>query len=182
MLRHLLSCVLITAGCAGPSEPCPEPSPARETGGGEVAEVGRAAASLCEEQPSPAVHLLRPTDTQSFSSAKDDGWEIFASHQVSFYCGCAYERPDPDRAGVPDHSSCGYQLAGSYDNRADRIEWEHLVPAARMGQDRACWTQEDCVRPSTGTPLEGRDCCEATDEEFAMMLLRCRPKAPARCT
>ena len=43
------------------------------------------------------------TTTQSFNKAKQHMVEVFADHEITFYCGCAY-------AGTTvDHASCGYQ-------------------------------------------------------------------------
>ena len=40
--------------------------------------------------------------------------------------------------GVPDLSSCGYSVRKNA-NRAERIEWEHVMPAWEFGHQRQCW-------------------------------------------
>jgi len=110
----------------------------------------------------------RPTSTRSFDDAKGEGWQIFADHALSFYCGCPYTRPDPNRTGVPDLQACGYVPTDTYEARSRRIEWEHIVPAHRFGHYRECWQRENCVS-DTGASLRPRDCCVHHDEEFHMM-------------
>ena len=122
----------------------------------------------CHNESGDRITADRPTSTRSFESAKDEGWQIFADHAVSFYCGCPYTRPDPNLTGIPDLHACGYDPADSYESRAQRIEWEHIVPAHRFGHYRECWQQEDCVSEN-GASLRPRDCCEHHDEEFFMM-------------
>lgn len=40
--------------------------------------------------------------------------------------------------GIPDLTSCGYSVRKNA-NRAQRIEWEHVVPAWTFGHQRQCW-------------------------------------------
>lgn len=49
--------------------------------------------------------------------------------------------------GKVDLASCGYQVR-KQQNRAERIEWEHIVPAWVFGHQRQCWQQggrKNCV-------------------------------------
>jgi deoxyribonuclease-1 len=99
----------------------------------------------------------------SFSTAKRRlAAEVYFDHHVDLYCGCEYD--DDDRV---DASSCGFE-ARSNEERGARIEWEHMVPAARFGQHRACWRGETC------DGHRGRECCSRSpasggDEEFRAM-------------
>lgn len=43
-----------------------------------------------------------------------------------------------EKVGVVDLASCGYQVR-KQQNRAQRIEWEHIVPAWVFGHQRQCW-------------------------------------------
>lgn len=61
----------------------------------------------------------------SFSHAKNEAVKIYRDHPVSFYCGC--EIRWQGKKGIPDLESCGYQVRKN-ENRASRIEWEHVVP------------------------------------------------------
>ncbi|WP_279386523.1 endonuclease [Motiliproteus coralliicola] len=74
----------------------------------------------------------------SFAKAKRLAAKIYADQPVSFYCGCAIETQG--KKLKPDLSSCGYQVR-KQPRRANRIEWEHLMPAYHFGHQRQCWQQ-----------------------------------------
>lgn len=70
---------------------------------------------------------------RDFNSAKKVLPGIFTGElKEEFYCGCQYEGKAIDLA------SCGY-VARKNENRARRIEWEHIVPAWEIGHQRQCW-------------------------------------------
>jgi deoxyribonuclease-1 len=98
----------------------------------------------------------------SFASAKRYAIALYADHARTLYCDCAYA---DDKRVLPE--SCGYtsRTAGA---RAQRIEWEHLVPAFAFGAERACWARGACV-DSKGRAYGGRRCCRRSDSEFASM-------------
>lgn len=81
-----------------------------------------------------------------------------------FYCGCATSRHGASGGSV-DLASCGYQPRKNPD-RAARLEWEHILPAARIGAGRACWISgaPQCVKD--GEPFKGRACCEIADPGY----------------
>jgi deoxyribonuclease-1 len=91
---------------------------------------------------------------QSFSQAKKIATEIYADHQVSFYCGCSYARIENKL--TPDLQSCGYKPRKE-PKRASRIEWEHVVPAWAFGHQLQCWQDG------------GRKNCRKTSEKFRLM-------------
>ena len=74
--------------------------------------------------------------------------------QTSFYCGCDIRYQG--KKMVPDLASCGYEVR-KQSNRANRIEWEHIVPAADFGRQRQCWQEG------------GRKNCVKNDPLFAQM-------------
>lgn len=74
----------------------------------------------------------------SFSKAKTAGVQVNADAPGDFYCGCPIQWQG--KKGVPDLASCGYQVRKNA-NRAQRIEWEHVVPAWQLGHQRQCWQQ-----------------------------------------
>ena len=86
---------------------------------------------------------------------------------TSFYCGCDITRTGSS-SGKVDLQSCGYADDGNL-NRAKRLEWEHIVPAATLGAGRQCWSQglPQCVK--NGEAYSGRECCEDHDPIFQMM-------------
>ncbi|KHT61916.1 deoxyribonuclease I [Photobacterium gaetbulicola] len=102
----------------------------------------------------PVFALLLSTTTlaapNNFSHAK-----VLAKENVyfdrtdngTFYCGCSYTFMGKS-GGRVDLDSCGYQVRKNQ-NRAQRIEWEHIVPASNFGRARQCWQEggrKNCVR------------------------------------
>ena len=72
----------------------------------------------------------------SFSQAKTAGVKVNADVPGDFYCGCKINWQG--KKGVVDLDSCGYKVRKN-ENRASRIEWEHVVPAWQFGHQRQCW-------------------------------------------
>ncbi len=73
----------------------------------------------------------------------------------TLYCGCQWEWVGKS-GGQVDLASCGYQVR-KQQSRAQRIEWEHIVPAWVFGHQRQCWQNG------------GRKNCVSTDETFRQM-------------
>ncbi|HLR17941.1 MAG TPA: endonuclease [Alcanivoracaceae bacterium] len=71
------------------------------------------------------------------------------------YCGCTWKWVGVS-GGRTDLASCGYEIRAQK-VRAERIEWEHVVPAWQFGHQRQCWQQG------------GRKHCKRTDPVFNMM-------------
>ncbi|EXJ15923.1 endonuclease [Imhoffiella purpurea] len=104
-----------------------------------------------------------PSVASSFSGAKRLLYEqVYADHRETFYCGCRYD----DKRQI-ELGTCG--LTSLTSSRAQRVEAEHVFPAAQFGNMRKCWRQPeafpDCVTDS-GRTLSGRQCCERTDPVF----------------
>ena len=115
---------------------------------------------------------------ENFCAAKMLLAEVHAEigHSSSLYCGCDFVRAMDDycdqlSGGDIDRESCGLK-ARKNEDRSDRIEWEHVVPASWFGNTRSCWTQgnELCVNDK-GKAYKGRNCCltEGVDPEFMAM-------------
>ena len=82
----------------------------------------------------------------SFSQAKAAGVKVNADAPGDFYCGCKINWQG--KKGVVDLESCGYKVRKN-ENRASRIEWEHVVPAWQFGHQRQCWQsggRKNCTR------------------------------------
>jgi len=60
-----------------------------------------------------------------------------ASAIGELYCGCKWTWVGKS-GGRVDAQSCGYQTR-KQQNRAERTEWEHIVPAWTFGHQRQCW-------------------------------------------
>jgi deoxyribonuclease-1 len=78
-----------------------------------------------------------------------------ASDQGELYCGCKWVWTGKS-GGRIDPESCGYETRAQQ-TRADRIEWEHIVPAWIFGHQRQCWQNG------------GRKNCIADDPVFRAM-------------
>lgn len=96
----------------------------------------------------------------SFEEAKKIArQEIFfdqaAGKQGTLYCGCQWQWMGKSGDRV-DLATCGYQVRKQI-NRAQRIEWEHIVPASVFGHQRQCWQNG------------GRKNCVMTDPVFRAM-------------
>lgn len=72
----------------------------------------------------------------SFAFAKKLAAQVYKAHPNSFYCGCKIEWIE--KKGIPDLDSCGYEYR-KQKLRAERIEWEHIMPAWQLGHQRHCW-------------------------------------------
>ncbi len=82
----------------------------------------------------------------SFRQAKQIAAEIYEEQPVSFYCGCIIKKQG--KKLIPDLASCGYEIR-KQPKRANRIEWEHVVPAWAFGHQLLCWQQggrKNCAR------------------------------------
>lgn len=82
----------------------------------------------------------------------------------TLYCGCNWEWTGTS-GGRIDLASCGYKIRAQA-TRAKRIEWEHIVPASWLGQQRQCWQQG------------GRKNCSANDPVFSKMEANLHNLAP----
>jgi deoxyribonuclease-1 len=92
------------------------------------------------------------TTIQSFNKAKKLMRQVFAGHERTFYCDCAYD------GTTVDVQSCGYQPKKP-SKRARQLEWEHVVPAEAFGQSFPEWREghPDCV-DRKGKAFKGRNC------------------------
>ena len=71
------------------------------------------------------------------------------------YCGCDWRWVGAS-GGRMDLASCGYRVRAKQD-RAARLEWEHIVPASNFGHTRQCWQ------------AGGRNHCRHRDAVFSAM-------------
>jgi deoxyribonuclease I len=105
------------------------------------------------------------TQVQSFEKAKRTlAREINADHRITIYCGCAYSA-----TGRMDFTGCGY-VPKQDEERAHRLEWEHVVPAEAFGQSFPEWRDgsPECVN-SKGHEFKGRECARKASVAFRYM-------------
>ncbi len=145
-------------GGAGPAPRVPEPPP---DGGAVVGPKGDAGVAA------------RPTGNvtiRSFDEAKKLLVRLYVerSPRRDVYCDCPFSL-EPGRGLRVDLAACGYTSAG-HATRAERIEWEHAVPAAKFGRTFAAWREGDprCV-DGRGRPYHGRTCARLASPEFSRM-------------
>ncbi len=106
-----------------------------------------------------------------FSSAKKHLIKTLPTNAKSIYCGCDIKRKG--KKLVPDATHCGYvprntfTRSGNVNQRALRIEWEHIVPAWEFGHQLQCWQDG------------GRKNCRKVSAKFRMMEADINNLAPA---
>lgn len=87
------------------------------------------------------------TFTEAKVVAKQKIYLDQANSQVGdLYCGCKWTWTGKS-GGRIDAASCGYKTRRQQ-SRAERTEWEHIVPAWTFGHQRQCWNnggREQCV-------------------------------------
>ena len=99
----------------------------------------------------------------SFSESKLLLFEIYKERPLTLYCGCSFNGKEPNLL------SCGY-MPKKNNKRANRIEWEHVVPAHAFGKSFTEWESghPECVNKH-GKKFKGRRCAEKMNEEFKRM-------------
>lgn len=98
----------------------------------------------------------------NFNKAKAIALSLFAKNPLTLYCGCRYSR---DKA--VDLENCQMHQAKPIE-RANRIEWEHMMPASQFGRHLQCWRENLCINQKTNKPFHGRKCCQKVSEEFRL--------------
>lgn len=129
--------VALAAGACRPRAEAPTPPPPRAPPAAPAAED---------------VGPRRPAIALGFDRAKRvAAREVYADHRVEAYCGCTFTE-----LGDIDPTACGYVPRGR-SSRTRRMEWEHVVPAKRLGGHLACWRGETDGCKTAGK--KGRECC-----------------------
>lgn len=95
----------------------------------------------------------------SFSKAKRIAKTLFNDVPVTLYCGCSYD--SKNRVNL---ASCNMQSASAI-KRANRIEWEHMMPAENFGRHFQCWREKICT-DKNGKTFKGRKCCQKIDSAY----------------
>lgn len=107
----------------------------------------------------PAIAANNTID--SFSEAKRVLYsKVYKANEdhKTFYCGCDIERQG--KKLIPDLKSCGYKVRKERNRyRAERIEAEHIVPAAHIGYQNKCMIENKNRK-------DKRNFCEKNDPNF----------------
>ena len=109
-------------------------------------------------------------ESPGWRDAKNDADDlVYRDHHRSFYCGCVTTSDDDgDGSGSVSLDECGYRGPKKYSGSAERIDWEHIVPASLMpARLFDCWRNGD------------RNHCERVDALAKAMLFDLHNLAPA---
>ena len=103
------------------------------------------------------------TQITSFSKSKKQLAKVYQDNSITLYCGCSF------KGKTPDFSSCGY-IPKKNNKSANRIEWEHVVPAYVFGIFFSEWTvgHPKCAKKN-GKKYKGRRCASKVSKEFKRM-------------
>ena len=103
------------------------------------------------------------TTNDSFSHAKKMLGQVYTDHRITFYCGATYDAQG--NVTLPD----GF-ITPKHEKRADKIEWEHALPAENFGQTFVEWREgaPECV-DNRSKAFKGRKCAEKVNAEYRMM-------------
>ncbi len=104
------------------------------------------------------------TTNESFTVAKKLlEEEIYYDHRITVYCEAEFD--EMKRVCLPD----GF-VTPKHDKRAERVEWEHIVPAENFGRSFVAWREGDplCITKS-GKPYRGRRCAGEVSKEYRFM-------------
>jgi len=103
------------------------------------------------------------TQITSFSKSKKLLLKVYKDNLYTLYCGCKF------KGKKPNQTSCGY-IPKKDRKRANRIEWEHVVPAHAFGQSFSEWRNghHKCVKKN-GKKFKGRKCAEKMNNEYRRM-------------
>lgn len=95
------------------------------------------------------------TKDYSFSRSKYNlAKKVYTDYKTSFYSGCRFRQYNGKLVHVK--SSCGFKPRKNA-KRAERIEWEHVVPAWVFGHQLKCWQDG------------GRAHCRDSNKQFRQM-------------
>lgn len=101
------------------------------------------------------------TTNDSFARAKKMLSQVYEDHRVTLYCGAQYDAQGnvtlPEGIVIPI-------------KRANRVEWEHVVPAENFGRAFDEWREgsPECV-DNRGKAFKGRRCAEKVNPEYRHM-------------
>lgn len=115
-------------------------------------------------QEKPKVRIGGNERIVNFNVAKKFLNKIYEKNPVTFYCGCKF-----NKYHMVDRTSCAYTPVHE-NERSERIEWEHIVPAHALGKRIPEWQTGDshCV-DKKGKRFRGRTCLRKVSYLFNLM-------------
>ncbi|MDD3668687.1 MAG: endonuclease [Alphaproteobacteria bacterium] len=103
------------------------------------------------------------TFNNSYQAAKQ--WlerDVYRDNRTTLYCQAAF---DNQKNVIPPAGFDG----SLYPDRAQRIEWEHVVPAENFGRSFPEWREGSPECADKGKPYKGRKCAEKTSTAYQYM-------------
>lgn len=104
------------------------------------------------------------TTIESFQKAKEIALnQVYFDHRETFYCGA--EIKEDKTLILP----AGFQTE-KFQKRANRLEWEHVVPAENFGRAFIEWREGDpqCI-DTKGKFYKGRKCADKMNKQYRYM-------------
>ncbi|MFC0179374.1 endonuclease [Thorsellia kenyensis] len=101
-------------------------------------------------------HTAFSAQPKNFSQAKKIAPSIYKDHPYTFYCDCPITWQN--KKGIVEIDKCDYKIRKNQ-TRAERVEWEHVVPASKFtllsenAEQRACWQDGGRKNCSQKDPL-----------------------------
>lgn len=101
---------------------------------------------------------------QNFSEAKKiltKFYQDYSQYQTDFYCNAPFKWVKNRFEIVPSEAYSPRNVKtkkGNINQRAKRIEWEHIMPAHNFGQHLPCWRKggrKECQNDATFNKMEG---------------------------
>lgn len=118
--------------------------------------------------------------SQSFYAVKQEMLnKIYFDHRQTLYCGATWNTRKkislPHGFKLPNLQQVDFKIyddmtAEELQDKAERLEWEHIVPAQNFGKTFYEWTKghKNCVG-SKGRSFKGRQCAVQESEDFRYM-------------
>ncbi len=88
---------------------------------------------------------------------------VYYDHRETFYCRAVFD--SKKNVTLPS----GF-VVKKHENRARKVEWEHVVPAENFGRAFAEWREGDDKCVKNGKLFKGRSCAEQVNAEFRYMI------------
>ena len=103
----------------------------------------------------------------NFGEAKSILRNIYGNKNITFYCGCAYQKRSIK-------SGCSLKSLKKR-KRDTRLEWEHIVPASRFGKTFESWSASKSLCPPRKRKngkmkkISSRKCASKKSKSFRLM-------------
>lgn len=116
-----------------------------------------------KQKPQETAQPRGNTREDSFQDAKRTlERRIYHDHRITLYCQASFDADGtislPPGFKTPKHKA-----------RAERIEWEHVVPAENFGRTFAEWRDGAPECQDKRGPFKGRKCAERVSREYRLM-------------